>query len=261
MGGIRLSFPACVIAGKDRIERHDVLILRKYALADGVRTYDDALLLLAVDEMCPEHCDDWRVYFVEQLAAFIVHVAPPRGRLDPLKSAWLMQALARDGIIENPLCLEVLLHAMECAGDCPGMLTSFALDQLRLALAEPPAGAQAAKRPSERAITARDMSYLWRILRRNVSEGRLQISPLEASILNAIDDLADHRRTHPRWSELIADLDDCGGPENRAPARAWLRMDADTPAGPVIESEIDVRGIEHMATSRTVETDGVPGHC
>jgi hypothetical protein len=204
MSGIRLSFPACVIAGKGRIDRHDLLILRKYAFADGIRNYDDALLLLALNDMCPIHCDEWPAYFVEQLATFIVEEATPKGRLDAIKSAWLMRALAFDGRIEQPLQLECLLHALERAESCPDILSAFALDQLRHALGGRAAGAGTLARQRLAGITADDIAYVWRILRWRVDAGRLFVSMLEAASLRMIHDVVQDRDNHPGWDEVMA---------------------------------------------------------
>ncbi|AYD01333.1 hypothetical protein [Neorhizobium sp. NCHU2750] len=204
MSGIRFSFPACVIAGKGRIDRHDLLILRKYTFADGIRTYEDALLLLALNDMCPIHCDEWPAYFVEQLTTFIVDEAAPRGRIDATKSAWLMRALALDGRIVEPAQLECLLHAMERAESCPDILSAFALDQLRHALCGRPAGGCSVTSLRLAGITADDLAYVWRILRKRVSSGRLLVSALEASSLRMIQDIVQDRDNHPGWDDVMA---------------------------------------------------------
>ncbi len=203
MSGIRFSFPACVIAGKGRIDGHDLLILRKYAFTNGIRSYDDALLLLALNDMCPAYCDDWPAYFVEQLTAFIVDTAPPPGRLDSAKAAWLIRALALDGRVENPLQLETLLHAIERAESCPDILSAFALDQLRHRLLAPSQASYGVPSPRHAGITADDMTYVWRLLRCRIDGGRLFISALEASSLAMIDDVVRHRDNHPGWQEVL----------------------------------------------------------
>lgn len=224
MGGIRFSFPASVIAGKGRIDRHDVLILRKYAFADGIRTYDDALLMLALSEMCPTHCDEWRPYFIESLSAFIIDIAPPAGRIDPLKSAWLMQALGLDGVVDNALNLEFLLHAMERADSCPDILSAFALDQLRLAVCDEPMGAYHSGRVSRDAISAKDIAYVWRILRSAVESGRLLLTPLEASILHVIQCFVEERDNHPGWDEVMEHVTGAERSADRLRSRPWLMM-------------------------------------
>jgi hypothetical protein len=223
MSGIRFSFPACVIAGKGRIDRHDFLILRKYAFADGVRTYDDALLMLALNDMCPERCDEWPTYFVESLSAFIVDGAAPRGTIGALKAAWLMQTLGLDGAVDDPLHLEFLLHAIERAGSCPDILSVFALDQLRFAFCEKPAGAYGNSRRRQDGIAAKDVAYIWRILRNAVDGGKLMISPLEASILQMIDSLVADRDNHAGWAEIMEHVAGRrGGSGFRR--RPWLRV-------------------------------------
>lgn len=203
MSGIRFSFPACVIAGKGRIDRHDLLILRKYAFTNGIRSYDDALLLLALNDMCPVHCDEWPTYFVESLTAFIVDTAPPRGRLDAAKSAWLIRAMALDGHIEHPMQLETLLHAIERADSCPDILSAFALDQLRHRLLASPETSYGVQATRHAGITADDLAYIWRILRRRIDGGRLFISALEASSIAMINDVVRQRDNHPGWHEVM----------------------------------------------------------
>ncbi|SFB37315.1 hypothetical protein SAMN03159496_03206 [Rhizobium sp. NFR07] len=222
MGGIRFSFPASVIAGKGRIDRHDFLILRKYTFADGISTYDDALLMLALNDMCPARCDEWPTYFIETLSAFIVDGSSPTGRIDLLKSAWLIQTLAVDGAVDDPLHLEFLLHAIERAGSCPEILSAFALDQLRLAFCDEPCGAYRMGRPHRNGIAAYDIAYVWRILRNAVDGGRLFLSPLEASILNMINGLVEDRDNHPGWADIMEHVSGGRGADSLR-RRPWLR--------------------------------------
>jgi hypothetical protein len=237
MSGIRFSFPASIIAGKACIERHDVLILRRYGFAEGIRRYDDARRLLALDAMCPAHCHEWKAYFVETLSAFIIDIAPPSGQLDPLKSAWLIRNLAFDGVIEHSLRLEFLLHAIERADYCPDILSAFALDQLRLACSRVPAGAYYADRPGRAGITAGDLDYVWRILRSAVDRGRLLPPPFTASILRAIDDLVRLHDNHPGWAEIIGHMQDGERSVESLRTRPWL-MTADPTDDDVVARDI-----------------------
>lgn len=222
MSGIRFSFPACVIAGKGRIDRHDLLILRKYSFADGIRTYDDALLLLALNDLCPVHCEEWPAYLVEQLAEFIVVEAAPSGRLDATKSAWLMRALAFDGKIEQPLLLECLLHAIERAETCPDILSAFALDQLRHSLCGRAASACSATRQRLAGITADDLAYVWRILRLRVDTGILTVSTLEAASLRMIHGVVQDRDNHRGWTEIMGFVTGDYAPATHLRSSPWL---------------------------------------
>lgn len=226
MSGFRFSFPACVIAGKGRIMADDILMLRKYAFPDGIRTSEDALALFALNDSCPEHSPEWSTYFVESLAAYLVRGATPTGRIDDAKAGWLMRTIAADGAVHSALELELLLHAMEVASEVPESLSAFALDQVRLALEPDPRGAYHAARPASAGITAFDLAYIWRVLRGAMERGRLMLSPLEALVLREIDELAGPDAHHPAWREMIAAVVTYERPREVLRSGPWLVTDA-----------------------------------
>lgn len=203
MSGVRFSFPASIIAGKGQIDRHDLMLLRKFAFADGITTYDSALQLLALNDICQDHCPEWPDYFVEQLTLFIVHRAPPCGYIDQTKAAWLIRALGQNGIVGNALQLEFILNAMWHAESCPNMLRAFALQQLRHPLSGGTGGGYHRHPDAPSGMANEDIAYLWRIIGPLVSDGRLQLSTLETSILHGIEDLVSDRDNHSSWQEIM----------------------------------------------------------
>lgn len=225
MSGFRFSFPACVIAGKGRIAADDILMLRKYAFPDGIRSSEDAATLFALNDSCLEHSPEWSTYFVESLTAYVVRGATPTGRIDDAKAGWLMRTIAADGAVRSALELELLLHAMEVASEVPESLSAFALDQIRLALEPGPRGAYHAARPPAPGITAFDLAYIWRVLRGAMERGRLMLSPLEAMVLREIDELADPAAHHPAWREMIAAVVTYERPREVLRAGPWLVTD------------------------------------
>lgn len=222
MSGFRFSFPACVIAGKGRIVTDDILMLRKYAFPDGIRSSEDALALFALNDSCPEPSPEWSTYFVESLATYLT----PTGRIDDAKAAWLMRTIAADGAVHSALELELLLHAMEVASDVPESLSAFALDQIRLAFEPGARGAYHAARPASAGITAYDLTYVWRVLRGAMERGRLMLSPLEALVLREIDEMADPEAHHPAWREMIAAVVTYERPKEVLRSGPWLVTDA-----------------------------------
>src|SRR6478735_4099625 len=108
MGGYRFSFPACVIAGKGRVMTDDILMLRRFAFPDGLKSSEDALELLALNEASIEKSPQWSAYLVESLAMFIVYGSAPMGLIDENKATWLMRTLSVDGAVKSALELEVL---------------------------------------------------------------------------------------------------------------------------------------------------------
>lgn len=225
MGGFRFSFPACVIAGKGRIDSDDIVMLRSYAFPAGLRSADDALCLLALDECCIQKTPDWATYCIENLSAFLVHGSEPAGRIDEAKAAWLIRTIADEGVVYSPLGLDFLLHAMEIASEVPESLSAFALDQLRLAICVSPRGAYHLRRSGADGVTVEDLAFVWRILRGALERGRLMLSPLETLVLRSIDDCVDTSNHHPAWREMMAAIVTLDRPKETLRASPWIRTE------------------------------------
>ncbi|WP_157885131.1 hypothetical protein [Neorhizobium galegae] len=204
----------------------DILMLRKYAFPDGICSSEDALVLFALNDSCPEQSPEWSTYFVESLAAYLVCDTDPMRRIDDAKAGWLMRTIAVDGAVRSALELELLLHAMEVASEVPESLSAFALDQVRLALDPGARGAYHAARPASAGITAFDLTYIWRVLRGAMERGRLLLSPVEALVLREIDELTDARAHHPAWREMIAAVATYERPKEVLRSGPWLVTDA-----------------------------------
>ncbi|MDP9836684.1 hypothetical protein J2T09_001429 [Neorhizobium huautlense] len=228
MGDDRFSFPACVIAGKRRLDVDDLLMLRKHAFSDGIRTEDDAHLLLAIHRACASSCPQWDCYVIESIAAYAVNRQHPRGWLDATNADWLIETLSVDNVVLSPLELEIILHALDMATSAPEHLSAFALDQMRYGLAPNSSNAYALSRPSRNpGIDLNDLHYLWRVLRSACESGRLVLSTIERDVLQAIDAIAEPRLHHTGWNTLIASLH--LRPTNPKNDRsAWLQVQDET---------------------------------
>lgn len=225
MSEFRLSFPACVVAGKNRLSSEDLLLLRRYGFPDGVSTPDDVVTLMALNTCCPEKCPEWADYFVEQLAGFVVDRCYPIGSLDEINVEWVKCVLSNDGVIEGELELAAVLHMMDIARHVPPSLRMLLLDQLRIALAEG-RGAYAASRELRTGIGAKDIAYVHRILRDRLGSGAPLLSPAKIAILETIDRATAAHGSHPDWRALIETVLPC---RSRIPARAemprrWLHV-------------------------------------
>lgn len=113
MSDFRLSFPACVIAGKTRLDLHDVVLLKTYSLPNGVRNRGDAMTLLVLNSCCPEKCAEWHSYFVEAMASYIVEILEPKNRIDQTKLDWMTEIFMTDGLANSPIDGQVLLCVMD----------------------------------------------------------------------------------------------------------------------------------------------------
>lgn len=103
MREFRLSFPACVIAGKQRLDHHDVVLLQTYGLPHGVCTHEDAMTLLVLNGCCPDKCAEWQGYFIDSMACYILRKQPPENRIDRYKLQWLINTFTTDGKANSPI--------------------------------------------------------------------------------------------------------------------------------------------------------------
>ncbi|MUO77731.1 hypothetical protein GOZ78_02320 [Agrobacterium vitis] len=110
MREFRLSFPACVIAGKQRLDHHDVVLLKTYGLPHGVCSHEDALTLLVLNGCCPDKCAEWQGYFIDSMASYILRKHPPENRIDTYKLQWLISTFTTDGKANSPIEQRLLQH-------------------------------------------------------------------------------------------------------------------------------------------------------
>ena len=228
----RFSFPACLVAGKRRLDVDDLLMLRKHAFSDGIRTEDDACILLAIHRACASSCPQWDCYVVENIVAYVVHQRHPRGWIDERNADWLINALSVDGIIHTPIELEIILHALDMSASAPDRFYAFALEQMRLGLIPDSRAAYARRRNSRSpGIDLADLHYLWRILRSACDCGRLVLSAIEREQLQAIDAMSEPRHHHSGWNTLIASLQLHHNGTGEADRTAWLQASDDAVLG------------------------------
>ncbi len=228
MSDVRFSFPACVIAGKRRLDVDDLMMLRKHAFSDGIRTEDDARLLLAIHRACASSCPQWDCYVIENIAGYVVHKQHPRGWLDEANTNWLIDTLSVDKVVQEPLELEIILHALDMTASAPDRLYAFALEQMFVGLQPASRNAYAISRPSRHpGMDFADLHYLWRVLRSACEGGRLLMSSAERDILLAIDAMASPANHHAGWNSLAATLRLRAPVTNGRSKEPWLKASDD----------------------------------
>lgn len=226
MSEFRLSFPACVIAGKNRLTADDLLLLRKYTFPEGIRSPDDVVVMLALDTLCPEKCVEWYDYFVESLADYIVNRCHPAGALDTMNAVWFEQVFVEDGVVRSSHELDLLLHLIDLAPPAPAALTALALDQLVIALAEGRGPLQTGRAAEHAHLSPSDIAYVRRILKHACGNRRLLLDEREKAALLRIDGSATGVRA-PAWLDILKEAgitaETVSSEEPAAPAR-WLQI-------------------------------------
>lgn len=136
MGELRLSYPACVIAGKTRLTAEDIGILRDHVFVQGIASSQDAAILLAINTSCHEKCPEWHGYFIDGITGFIVGSCYPPGSMDEWNADWLIAIIATRGVVNSRIELDLLFHIIDVSRHVPDSLSIFALEQIRVAITE-----------------------------------------------------------------------------------------------------------------------------
>jgi hypothetical protein len=136
MGELRLSYPACVIAGKTRLTVDDIAILREHVFVPGITASQDAVILLAINGSCSEKCPEWHRYFIDAMTEFIVRTSYPQGAMDEWNADWLIAMISTRGVVNSRIELDLLFHIIDISTKIPDSLSIFALEQIRMAMTE-----------------------------------------------------------------------------------------------------------------------------
>lgn len=202
MSEFRLSFPAWLLAGRNRLSAEDVLTLRRVSFPDGIRSSEDVALLLSIHHSSVEKCDEWDGFYIGELADFIVHHSQPQGTLDDANAAWLIEAISTDGIIRSPTDFEVLLAVLDIASHVPPVFAAFAIDQLRYAVVAGTGAYSQVRSVDSRGVTRHDVEFIRHVLRNSVDAGGIALAPLEIQALDRIAVATERQVHHADWLQL-----------------------------------------------------------
>lgn len=202
MTELQVASPVASLMARGRITDDDVIALRREIFADGIVSPGEAEALFALHGACSEHCDAWRVFFLEALTDYLVHQETPAGHVSQQNADWLVAATSKDGVVRTPLELELLVTVLDKAQSSPSNLSAFALEQVALAVVDghgPLIGQGAARGVVDRA----EVEMLRRILHAFGGEGNVAITRAEAECLFRINDNTIESLNDPSWNDLF----------------------------------------------------------
>lgn len=226
MSEFRLSFPACMIAGKQHMTSHDMRLLRLHSFPDGIRTSDDVITIMTLNVSCEEKPPEWERYFVEQMTAHIVYHRAPKSYIDEGKAQWISRVFATDGIVANPIELECILHVIDHASRIPASLTCLVINQLMAAFR----GIDCAYVKRYGAATDNPdaaIGFLQRALRHSLGQLATPLSPDERAALKEVSDLSSGCAKLKAWFEdFDAQLhrQDQARAQRPANTKRWIRV-------------------------------------
>ena len=186
MGELRLSYPACVIAGKTRLTVDDIAILREHVFVPGITASQDAVILLAINGSCSEKCPEWHHYFINTMTEFIVRTSYPQGAMDEWNADWLIAMISTRGVVNSRIELDLLFHIIDISTHIPDSLSIFALEQIRIAMTGD-AGAWAVLRGSRKnGLEKADILLIARVMSAIARSRGSQLTSRERRMLEQI---------------------------------------------------------------------------
>lgn len=180
----------------------DVLRLQKEVFQDGVVTIDEADALFALNNNLNEVCEEWNDFFIEALMQFTVFQLTPCGYISDENSAWLMEVISKDGIVESATELELLVKIMAKAKFCPPALLQFTMLQVSVAVLNGQGPLAQGGELMQGVIGEAEVELLRTIMYAASSENSLAISKEEVEILQQLNDATNGANNHAAWQDL-----------------------------------------------------------
>lgn len=186
------------------IEDADVLALRRIVWASGTIDAEQAEEILALNNAISAPSDAWTGFFVEAITEFLMSTSSPRGHLGEAQADWLILRMDRDGRLDSPAQLELLIHLFERMDSVPDRMKAYALVQIERAVVfgtGPTRGAGDAT--SAGRITPEECTAIRRLIFAPSSGGPARVNAEEAEMLFRIKDATLGADNAPEWQKLF----------------------------------------------------------
>lgn len=193
-----------LVAGE--ISDADVLALRRQIWPDGVVDIAEVEEILAINDEVRRPGRAWIDFFVEAVTEFLVSTSQPHGYLSQTQADWLIVRLDRDGRLDSPAKLELLVHLLEKMDGAPESMNAYALTQIERAVvfgAGPTRDPQHPATPTAGCITAEECALIRRIIFAPSSYGSAHVNTDEAEMLFRIKDATLGGTNAPEWKTLF----------------------------------------------------------
>ena len=186
-----------------RITDDDVRYLRQDYFKDEKLDKNEAESIFALDAAVTNKSTSWNEFFVEALVDHVVHQAEPVGYISDENADWLKTCISRNGLVDSPVRLEMLVKVLEEAKSTPQPLLDFALNQVSEAVLNNQGPLAKGRLVGKQVICKADVELLRRLIFGFGSEGGLAITKSEAEFLFDLNDSTIENENDPSWSDLF----------------------------------------------------------
>lgn len=186
------------------ISEDAVLALRRLIWSDGMVDANEVDEILAINEQITRPSKAWITFFVEAVSEFLINTSLPRGYLSDMQADWLILRMERDGRIDSPAKLELLVHLLERVDAAPVRLKGYILDQVERAVVS---GAGPTRDPADTdtagCITDEECALIRRLIFAPSGFAPAHVSVEEAEMLFRIKDATLNGDNAPAWKSLF----------------------------------------------------------
>ena len=183
-----------------------ILALRRQIWPTGVVNIGEVEEILALNEQVGRPSRAWIDFFVEAVTEFLRNTGEPRGSLSEAQADWLIVRLDRDGRIDSPAALELLVHLIEKMDGAPKRMNAYILDQIERAVVFGVGPTRDADQPDTLpadCITAAECALIRRVIFAPSGYGFAHVGAEEAAMLFRIKDATLGSKSAPEWQTLF----------------------------------------------------------
>ncbi|CAN0368723.1 unnamed protein product, partial [Phaeothamnion confervicola] len=180
------------LAADGRISDTEAVEVRRAIFPDGAVSRAEAEALFHLNERVKGDDPAWDACFVEAICDHLMLADEPQGHVTEEGAYWLETRIGRDGVVEGPTELELVLKLMEKAQSCPTRLHEFARKSALHAI-----------RQNGGTIGEFDLVIIRRVLFAAAGAGNIAITREEAEWLFEIDEATAGNPHVSGWRDLF----------------------------------------------------------
>jgi hypothetical protein len=191
------------VAVRRELTQEMAVAARHCVYKDGQIDPQEAELLFVLDETAARRSPEWVTLFVEAIVDLVVRQQPPAGYVSEENADWLIERIARRGVVTTATELELLVKVLEAATSSPKRLSAFALSQVKVAVLDGkgPLAWGGSLKPGR--IGRAEADLLRRILYAFGGDGNIAVTREEAEVLFDINDGTAEADNDPAWTDLF----------------------------------------------------------
>lgn len=190
------------VTASKHLTAEDAKAMRRAVYQDGAIDQGELETLFVLDEAAERRDPEWSAFFVEAVTDFIVNQEEPQGYVSKANARWLIDRIAKDGIVTTACELELLVTVLEKATSSPDQLSAFALDQVKHAVVHGDGPlARGALAPGR--VGADEADLIRRVLYAFGGDGNIAVTRAEAEVLFDINDATAEADNDPAWADLF----------------------------------------------------------